>query len=88
MNILLQAHWDDSKQTEVVAVASFRAILHLELQLHRQNLSVARASRASVVQSVVVGVELLIGSCILPNYGIGSRHHPYASFKWMQRYKR
>ena len=46
-------------------VASLRVILHLELQLHRQNLSVARAS---VVPSIVVGIELLIGSCILPNY--------------------
>ena len=33
-----------SKQ-EMVAVASLRAFLHLELHLHRQNLSVARASK-------------------------------------------
>ena len=33
-----------SKQ-KAVGIASFRAILHLDLQLHRQNLSVARASK-------------------------------------------
>ena len=68
MNILLQAHWAKWIKQKTEAVVGLQAILHLELQLHRQHLSVARASRASVVPSVVVGVELLIGSCILPNY--------------------
>ena len=70
------------------AVAGLQAILHLELQLHRQHLSVAWASKSSIIPSVVVGVELLIGSCqTIPKDEIGSRHHPYANFKWMQRYK-
>ena len=56
------------EQTETEAVAGLQAILHLELQLHRQHLSVARASKSSIVPSVVVGVELLIGSCTLPIY--------------------
>ena len=58
----------DWNKQKMIAVAGLQAILHLELQLHRQHLSVARASKSSIVPSVVVGVELLIGSCILPNY--------------------
>ena len=61
-------NWNKQK---TVAVAGLQAILQLELHLHRKHLSVARASRASVVPSVVVGVELLIGSCILPSYPQG-----------------
>ena len=88
---LLQSHWAKWNKQKTEAVAGLQAILHLELQLHRQHLSVAQASKSSIVPSIVVGVELLIGPCILPSYpkdGIGSRHHPYASFKWMQRYEK
>ena len=59
-------NWNKQK-----TVAGLQAILQLELHLHRQHLSVARASKSSIVPSVVVVVELLIGSCILPNYPQG-----------------
>ena len=64
----LGLNWNKQK---TVAVTGLQAILHLELQLHRQHLSIAQASKSSIVPSVVVGVELLIGSCILPNYPQG-----------------
>ena len=37
--------WLNWNKKKTVAVASLRAILQLELHLHRQNLSVARASK-------------------------------------------
>jgi hypothetical protein len=46
------------------------------------NLSGARVILES---SFLVGVTLRVKSCIYqlsPRCGIGSRHHPYASFKW------
>ena len=61
-------NWNKQK---TIAVAGLQAILHLELQPHRQHLSVARASKSSIVPSVIVGVKLPIGSCILPNYPQG-----------------
>ena len=42
---LLQAHWAKWIKQKTEAVAGLQAILLLELQLHRQHLSVARASK-------------------------------------------
>ena len=68
---LLQAHWAKWSKQKMEMVAGLQAILHLELQLHRQHLSVARASKSSIVPSIIVGVELLIGTCTLPIYPQG-----------------
>jgi len=81
-------NWNKQK---TVAVTGLQAFLHLELHLHRQHLSVARASK---LQSYHPSL-LMSNSCSDPascqtilKDGINSRHHPYASFKWMQRYKK
>ena len=80
---LIGLNWNKQK-TE--AIAGLQAILHLELQPHRQHLSVARASKSSIVPSIVVGVELLIGPCILPSYPQG--HDMFMSPPVYSIYKR
>ena len=80
--------WNKQK---AVTVAGLQAFLHLELHLHRQHLSVARASRLQSYHPSVLASNSWSdpASCqTIPKDGIGSRHHPYASFKWMQRYKK
>ena len=78
-----------SKQKTIV-VAGLQAFLHLELHLHRQHLSVARTSKVQSYHLSVLASNSLSdpASCqTIPKDGIGSCHHPYASFNWMQRYK-
>ena len=64
------------------AVARFLRILHLDVLPPQANLCEARVILSS---SIKVIVDLWVGSCIyqiIPKDGIGSCHHPYASFKW------
>ena len=73
-------NWNKQK---TVAVAGLQAILHLELQLHRQHLIVARASKLQPYHPSVLASNSCSdpASCqTIPKDGIGSRHHPYASF--------
>ena len=79
--------WNKQKME---AVAGLQAFLHLELHLHRQHLSIARASKLQSYHpsSLASNSWSDPASCqTIPKDGISSRHHPYASFKWMQRYK-
>ena len=78
-----------NRKTETVA--GLQGILHLELQLHRQHLSVARASKLQSYHPSLLASNSCSdpASCqTIPKNGIGSRHHPYASFEWMQKYKK
>ena len=65
------------------AVARLLGVLHLDVLLPKANLSEARVVLSP---SFKVIVDLQVGSCIyqtIPKGGIGSCHHPYASFGWM-----
>ena len=73
-------NWNKQK---TVAVAGLQAILQLELHLHRQHLSIARASKFQSYHPSLLASNSRSdpASCqTIPKDGIGSRHHPYASF--------
>ena len=65
------------------AVARFLGILHLDVLPPQAN---SRKGRVVLNPSFNVVIDLRDGSCIyqtIPKDGIGSPHHPYASFRWM-----
>ena len=73
-------NWNKQK---TVAVAGLQAILQLELHLHRQHLSVARASKLQSYHRSFLASNSCSdpASCqTIPKDGIGTRHRPYASF--------
>ena len=70
-------NWNKQK---TVAVACLQAILQLKLHLHRQHLSVARASKLQSFHPLLFASNSWSdpASCqTIPKDGIGSRQHPY-----------
>ena len=79
--------WLNWNKQKTVAVAGLQAILQLELHLHRQHLSIARASKLQSYHPSLLASNSWsdLASCqTIPKDGIGSHHHPYVSFKWIQ----
>ena len=73
-------NWNKQK---TITVAGLQAILHIELHLHRQHLSVVRASKLRSYHPSVLASNSYSdpASCqTIPKDGIDSCHHPYASF--------
>ena len=88
MNIRVQAPWAKRKQQKAKTISSLLGKLYLHKSSPQAARSVARAILHIFFRCVLSTPSL--GSYIyqaIPKGGIGSRHHPYASFMWMQTVK-